>query len=86
MPAVELAPPVKMASTTCRSRTTSAARVRLHQDTDEWSGLLRTTGVFKLVVYLGCQCDVGGSVGQSCGERNGRCHCRPNVEGPKCNL
>ncbi|XP_030280261.1 laminin subunit alpha-5 isoform X2 [Sparus aurata] len=34
----------------------------------------------------GCQCDVGGSAGQSCGERNGRCRCRPNVEGPKCNL
>ncbi|XP_055747285.1 laminin subunit alpha-5-like [Salvelinus fontinalis] len=33
----------------------------------------------------GCQCDIGGSVGQSCGERNGRCRCRPNVEGPKCN-
>ncbi|XP_068161173.1 laminin subunit alpha-5 isoform X2 [Antennarius striatus] len=34
----------------------------------------------------GCQCDVGGSAGQACGERNGRCRCRPNVEGPKCNL
>ncbi|XP_034027667.1 laminin subunit alpha-5 [Thalassophryne amazonica] len=34
----------------------------------------------------GCQCDIGGSVGQSCGERGGRCHCRANVEGPKCNL
>ncbi|XP_067382208.1 laminin subunit alpha-5 isoform X2 [Channa argus] len=34
----------------------------------------------------GCQCDIGGSEGQSCGERNGRCPCRPNVEGPKCNL
>ncbi|XP_031700147.1 laminin subunit alpha-5 isoform X2 [Anarrhichthys ocellatus] len=34
----------------------------------------------------GCQCDIGGSSGQSCGERNGRCRCRPNVEGPKCDL
>ncbi|XP_022051460.2 laminin subunit alpha-5 isoform X1 [Acanthochromis polyacanthus] len=34
----------------------------------------------------GCQCDIGGSAGQSCGERNGQCRCRPNVEGPKCNL
>ncbi|KAK7884080.1 hypothetical protein WMY93_027203 [Mugilogobius chulae] len=34
----------------------------------------------------GCQCDIGGAAGQSCGERNGRCRCRPNVEGPKCNL
>ncbi|KAL1020660.1 hypothetical protein UPYG_G00002990 [Umbra pygmaea] len=34
----------------------------------------------------GCQCDIGGSAGQSCGERNGRCRCRPNVEGPKCNM
>ncbi|XP_027144166.1 laminin subunit alpha-5 isoform X2 [Larimichthys crocea] len=34
----------------------------------------------------GCQCDIGGSAGQSCGERNGRCRCRPNVEGPKCNV
>uniref|UniRef100_A0A3B4YWT5 Laminin A chain n=1 Tax=Stegastes partitus TaxID=144197 RepID=A0A3B4YWT5_9TELE len=34
----------------------------------------------------GCQCDIGGSAGQSCGDRNGRCRCRPNVEGPKCNL
>uniref|UniRef100_A0A8C9YW11 Laminin, alpha 5 n=1 Tax=Sander lucioperca TaxID=283035 RepID=A0A8C9YW11_SANLU len=31
----------------------------------------------------GCQCDMGGSAGQSCGERNGRCRCRPNVEGPQ---
>ncbi|XP_037333672.2 laminin subunit alpha-5 isoform X2 [Pungitius pungitius] len=34
----------------------------------------------------GCQCDIGGSAGQSCGERNGRCRCRPNVEGQQCNL
>ncbi|XP_030589628.1 laminin subunit alpha-5 isoform X2 [Archocentrus centrarchus] len=34
----------------------------------------------------GCQCDIGGSVGPSCGERSGQCRCRPNVEGPKCNL
>ncbi|XP_043080700.1 laminin subunit alpha-5 isoform X1 [Puntigrus tetrazona] len=34
----------------------------------------------------GCQCDIGGSVGQACDERHGRCRCRPNVEGPKCNL
>ncbi|XP_061114000.1 laminin subunit alpha-5 isoform X1 [Conger conger] len=33
----------------------------------------------------GCQCDIGGSAGLLCGERNGRCQCRPNVEGPKCN-
>ncbi|XP_031422129.1 laminin subunit alpha-5 isoform X2 [Clupea harengus] len=33
----------------------------------------------------GCQCDVGGSAGMSCGDRNGRCRCRPNVEGLKCN-
>uniref|UniRef100_A0AAR2KUL6 Laminin subunit alpha-5 n=1 Tax=Pygocentrus nattereri TaxID=42514 RepID=A0AAR2KUL6_PYGNA len=32
----------------------------------------------------GCQCDIGGSAHLSCGERNGRCRCRPNVEGPKC--
>ncbi|XP_051914619.1 laminin subunit alpha-5 isoform X3 [Hippocampus zosterae] len=34
----------------------------------------------------GCQCDIGGSEGQSCDERRGRCHCRPNVHGLKCNL
>ncbi|KAI5095781.1 laminin subunit alpha-5 isoform X1 [Silurus meridionalis] len=33
----------------------------------------------------GCQCDIGGSASRSCDERNGRCRCRPNVEGPKCN-
>ncbi|XP_047662931.1 laminin subunit alpha-5 isoform X3 [Tachysurus fulvidraco] len=33
----------------------------------------------------GCQCDIGGSVIRSCEDRNGRCRCRPNVEGPKCN-
>uniref|UniRef100_A0A9J7XYR4 Laminin subunit alpha-5 n=1 Tax=Cyprinus carpio carpio TaxID=630221 RepID=A0A9J7XYR4_CYPCA len=33
----------------------------------------------------GCQCDIGGSVGQACDEWHGRCRCRPNVEGPKCN-
>ncbi|XP_016099348.1 laminin subunit alpha-5 [Sinocyclocheilus grahami] len=33
----------------------------------------------------GCQCDIGGSVGQVCDERHGRCRCRSNVEGPKCN-
>ncbi len=36
-------------------------------------------------MHLGCQCDIGGSVGQACNERHGRCRCRPNVEGPKCN-
>ncbi|XP_039878777.1 laminin subunit alpha-5 isoform X1 [Simochromis diagramma] len=34
----------------------------------------------------GCQCDIGGAVGPSCGERSGHCRCRPSVEGPKCNL
>ncbi|CAG6021972.1 unnamed protein product [Menidia menidia] len=34
----------------------------------------------------GCQCDIGGAVGQVCGNRNGQCQCRPNVEGPKCNF
>ncbi|XP_017342550.1 laminin subunit alpha-5 isoform X1 [Ictalurus punctatus] len=33
----------------------------------------------------GCQCDIGGSASLSCEERKGRCRCRPNVEGPKCN-
>uniref|UniRef100_H3AL54 Laminin subunit alpha 5 n=1 Tax=Latimeria chalumnae TaxID=7897 RepID=H3AL54_LATCH len=33
----------------------------------------------------GCQCDIGGSVGLTCDERAGRCHCRQNVEGDKCN-
>ncbi|XP_051961295.1 laminin subunit alpha-5-like [Xyrauchen texanus] len=32
----------------------------------------------------GCQCDIGGSVGQMCDDRHGQCRCRPNVEGPKC--
>ncbi|XP_069035717.1 laminin subunit alpha-5 isoform X1 [Lepisosteus oculatus] len=32
----------------------------------------------------GCQCDIGGSEGLSCEKRNGRCRCRPNIEGPKC--
>ncbi|XP_052396695.1 laminin subunit alpha-5-like [Carassius gibelio] len=32
----------------------------------------------------GCQCDIGGSVGQACDGLGGRCRCRPNVEGPKC--
>ncbi|XP_061621466.1 laminin subunit alpha-5 isoform X2 [Phyllopteryx taeniolatus] len=34
----------------------------------------------------GCQCDIGGSEGQACDERSGRCRCRPNVHGPKCDL
>ncbi|XP_077572690.1 laminin subunit alpha-5 isoform X2 [Stigmatopora nigra] len=34
----------------------------------------------------GCQCDIGGSEGQACDERSGRCRCRPNVHGAKCNL
>ncbi|XP_035998362.1 laminin subunit alpha-5 [Fundulus heteroclitus] len=34
----------------------------------------------------GCQCDIGGSVGRFCGQQNGQCDCRPNVEGPRCNL
>ncbi|KAB5546449.1 hypothetical protein PHYPO_G00072140 [Pangasianodon hypophthalmus] len=33
----------------------------------------------------GCQCDIGGSISLSCEERKGRCRCRPNVEGPRCN-
>ncbi|XP_066526408.1 laminin subunit alpha-5 isoform X2 [Hoplias malabaricus] len=32
----------------------------------------------------GCQCDIGASARLSCDERNGRCMCRPNVEGHKC--
>ncbi|XP_037833033.1 laminin subunit alpha-5 isoform X1 [Kryptolebias marmoratus] len=34
----------------------------------------------------GCRCDIGGSVGQLCEDQNGQCRCRPNIEGPKCNL
>ncbi|XP_028307698.1 laminin subunit alpha-5 isoform X2 [Gouania willdenowi] len=34
----------------------------------------------------GCQCDIGGSAGPSCGERSGQCRCRPNVDGLKCDL
>ncbi|XP_037101771.1 laminin subunit alpha-5 isoform X1 [Syngnathus acus] len=34
----------------------------------------------------GCQCDIGGSEGQACDEQSGRCHCRPNMQGLKCNL
>ncbi|XP_061781861.1 laminin subunit alpha-5 isoform X2 [Nerophis lumbriciformis] len=34
----------------------------------------------------GCQCDIGGSVAQSCHEGSGRCHCRDNVLGHKCNI
>nr|XP_020464725.1 laminin subunit alpha-5 [Monopterus albus] len=47
-------------------------------------------GYYKLQAHnyfgcQGCQCDIGGSVGQSCEDRNGRCRCRPNIDGPKCN-
>ncbi|XP_015822830.1 laminin subunit alpha-5 isoform X1 [Nothobranchius furzeri] len=34
----------------------------------------------------GCQCDIGGAIGQFCADPHGQCRCRPNVEGPKCNL
>ncbi|XP_058846993.1 LOW QUALITY PROTEIN: laminin subunit alpha-5-like [Acipenser ruthenus] len=33
----------------------------------------------------GCQCDIGGSIGLTCDDRTGRCQCRKNVEGLKCN-
>ncbi|XP_053308878.1 laminin subunit alpha-5 isoform X2 [Spea bombifrons] len=33
----------------------------------------------------GCQCDIGGSIGLACHEKNGDCQCRDNVEGPRCN-
>ncbi|KAK1157833.1 hypothetical protein AOXY_G24001 [Acipenser oxyrinchus oxyrinchus] len=33
----------------------------------------------------GCQCDLGGSIGLTCDDRTGRCQCRKNVEGLKCN-
>ncbi|XP_061662817.1 laminin subunit alpha-5 isoform X5 [Syngnathoides biaculeatus] len=39
--------------------------------------------------YFGCQscqCDIGGSEGQTCDKQSGLCRCRPNVHGPKCNL
>ncbi|XP_039591850.1 laminin subunit alpha-5 isoform X1 [Polypterus senegalus] len=38
--------------------------------------------------YFGCQgcsCDIGGSIGLTCDERSGRCQCRQNVEGRRCN-
>ncbi|KAM9521182.1 basement membrane-specific heparan sulfate proteoglycan core protein isoform 6-T6 [Guaruba guarouba] len=30
-----------------------------------------------------CQCDPRGSTGEGC-DANGQCHCKPNVEGPRC--
>ncbi|XP_054924474.1 laminin subunit alpha isoform X2 [Dermacentor andersoni] len=36
---------------------------------------------------LGCQdcgCDVGGSVGSKCDQRNGQCPCRPRITGRRC--
>lgn len=33
---------------------------------------------------LGCQCDVGGALGQGCEPRTGACRCRPNTQGPTC--
>ncbi|MGH0150303.1 UNVERIFIED_CONTAM: hypothetical protein FKN15_045804 [Acipenser sinensis] len=38
-----------------------------------------------LSVPQGCQCDIGGSIGLTCDDRTGRCQCRKNVEGLKCN-
>ncbi|XP_015258525.1 PREDICTED: laminin subunit alpha-5, partial [Cyprinodon variegatus] len=34
----------------------------------------------------GCQCDIGGSIGQFCSQQSGKCDCRPNIEGSRCNL
>ncbi|KAH7701646.1 laminin alpha [Aphelenchoides avenae] len=36
---------------------------------------------------LGCQpcnCDAGGSIGTGCNQHTGQCHCRPRIEGLKC--
>lgn len=85
-PAVEPAPRVKTVTTTCRSRTTSAARVSVHLCLKLDAVMLPSCIYICVCLCLGCQCDIGGSAGQSCGERNGRCRCRPNVEGPKCNV
>lgn len=32
----------------------------------------------------GCQCDVGGALGQGCEPRTGACLCRPSTQGPTC--
>ncbi|XP_062386045.1 laminin subunit alpha-3-like isoform X2 [Sardina pilchardus] len=32
----------------------------------------------------GCQCDVGGAVGNSCDDQTGQCQCRKNVRGRTC--
>ncbi|KAM6163895.1 laminin subunit alpha-5 [Rhynchocyon petersi] len=32
----------------------------------------------------GCQCDVGGALGQACEPRTGACLCRPNTQGSTC--
>ena len=35
-------------------------------------------------LFIGCNCDVGGSYSQICGKYTGQCNCRPNVGGRAC--
>lgn len=31
-----------------------------------------------------CDCDIGGSLGETCDQSNGQCQCRPHIYGRKC--
>lgn len=83
--AVGLALPAKTATITYSISTTLAARVSV--DASLESVISQQCGSSSsLLVCLGCQCDVGGSLGPFCEDQNGQCRCRSNVEGPKCDV
>lgn len=37
-----------------------------------------------MIIFLACNCDVGGSIGIGCNQVTGQCKCRPRIGGLKC--
>ena len=36
------------------------------------------------LIFLGCSCNEEGAVGNTCDDLSGKCNCRPNIAGNRC--